>query len=348
MRRVSHGLREARTEVLPCQGRPCLHGRGTTRHCRPATTTRGRAPSASCWPRRCSSYGAAARRRLPRWRSTAGVSRATAYRYFPNRSTVIAAVVAESLGPARSYEPRASDGRQRVRELFSQTFPRFKEFEPHMRAALQLSLEHESLERVGLLEEERYRRGFRRGLLQRAAAPLRDRLGRRQIRQAAESAVHGLWNRTLRRAQGHLGREGSRGRGDRALDARRADRCGAARNLRQRRRHCRWYARASDDCCQEEARDLKLGLIHRPSGKLPARVPPHFFTALKAVRCRVSTAFLHYLWTPECNAFCPETCPESRRKPVARADVRRRRCLQFGSLLRCRRHGQDHARRSAL
>ena len=69
---------------------------------------------------------------------TAGVSRATAYRYFPNRSTVIAAVVAESLGPVRSYEPRARDGGQRVRELFKQTFPRFKEFEPHMRADLQL------------------------------------------------------------------------------------------------------------------------------------------------------------------------------------------------------------------
>ena len=111
---------------------------------------------------------------------TAGVSRATAYRYFPNRSTVIAAVVAESLGPVRSYQPKAQDGGQRVRELFKQTFPRFKEFEPHMRAALQLSLEHESLERVGLLEEPRYRRGFRRGLLDRAAAPLRQQLGRRR------------------------------------------------------------------------------------------------------------------------------------------------------------------------
>jgi AcrR family transcriptional regulator len=125
---------------------------------------------------------------------TAGVSRATAYRYFPNRSTVIAAVVAESLGPVRSYVPRASDGRQRVRELFSQTFPRFKEFEPHMRAALQLSLEHESLERVGLLEEERYRRGFRRGLLKRAATPLRDKLGRRRYDQLlkALSIVYGI------------------------------------------------------------------------------------------------------------------------------------------------------------
>jgi AcrR family transcriptional regulator len=125
---------------------------------------------------------------------TAGVSRATAYRYFPNRSTVIAAVVAESLGPVRSYVPRARDGGQRVRELFSQTFPRFKEFEPHMRAALQLSLEHESLERVGLLEEPRYRRGFRRDLLRRAAAPLRKVLGRRRFDQLlkALSMVYGI------------------------------------------------------------------------------------------------------------------------------------------------------------
>jgi len=125
---------------------------------------------------------------------SAGVSRATAYRYFPNRSTVIAAVVAESLGPVRRFEPRARDGQERVRELFSQTFPRFKEFEPHMRAALQLSLEHESLERVGLLEEPRYRRGFRRDLLRRAAAPLRPMLGRRRFDQLVKalSVVYGI------------------------------------------------------------------------------------------------------------------------------------------------------------
>jgi len=125
---------------------------------------------------------------------TAGVSRATAYRYFPNRSTVIAAVVAESLGPVRGFEPTAQDGGQRVRELFNRTFPRFKEFEPHMRAALQLSLEHESLERVGLLEEPQYRRGFRRGLLQRAASPLLQKLGRRRYDQLlkALSIIYGI------------------------------------------------------------------------------------------------------------------------------------------------------------
>jgi AcrR family transcriptional regulator len=107
----------------------------------------------------------------------AGVSRATAYRYFPSRSKLIAAVVAASLEPVQHFQPNAEDGGLRVRELFAQTFPQFKEFEPQMRAALQLSLEHQSLERAGLLEEEQYRRGQRRELLRRAAQPLRRKLG---------------------------------------------------------------------------------------------------------------------------------------------------------------------------
>jgi AcrR family transcriptional regulator len=107
----------------------------------------------------------------------ARVSRATAYRYFPSRSKLVSAVVAEGLAPVRRYRPRAVDGLGRVRELFDKTFPLFRRFEPHMRAALQLALEHESLERMGLLEEEPYRRGHRRYILHRAAAPLAEMLG---------------------------------------------------------------------------------------------------------------------------------------------------------------------------
>jgi hypothetical protein len=51
----------------------------------------------------------------------------------------------------------------------------------------------------------------------------------------------------------------------------------------------------------------------------------------RAGRCRVCTAFSHYLWTPECNAFCPETCPAQGRKQVVLTDVRRRHRLLFGS-----------------
>ena len=100
------------------------------------------------------------------------VSRATAYRYFPTRSTLISAVMDASLGPVRAFASTAPEGRERVRELFEQTFPRFKEFEPQMRAAVQLSLEQWALERAGLLEEEPYRRGHRVAILEHALAPL--------------------------------------------------------------------------------------------------------------------------------------------------------------------------------
>jgi AcrR family transcriptional regulator len=100
------------------------------------------------------------------------VSRATAYRYFATRSALIAAVIDSSLGPVRTFQSDTPDGRERVRELFTQTFPRFKEFEPQMRAAAQLALEQWQLERAGLLEEEPYRRGHRVRILEHALAPL--------------------------------------------------------------------------------------------------------------------------------------------------------------------------------
>ena len=100
------------------------------------------------------------------------VSRATAYRYFPSRSALITAVIDASLGPVRAFASDSASGRDRVRELFLQTFPRFIEFEPQLRAAAQLSLEQRALERAGLLEEEPYRRGHRIGILEHALAPL--------------------------------------------------------------------------------------------------------------------------------------------------------------------------------
>jgi AcrR family transcriptional regulator len=122
------------------------------------------------------------------------VSRATAYRYFPSRSALITAVIDSSLGPVRSFSSDHPDARARVQELFVQTFPRFKEFEPQLRAAAQLSLEQWALERAGLLEEEPYRRGHRVRILEHALAPyarvmpgaVRDRLHK------ALSVVYGI------------------------------------------------------------------------------------------------------------------------------------------------------------
>jgi len=113
------------------------------------------------------------------------VSRATAYRYFPSRSVLITAVINRSLEPVRSFKSRAGDGRERVRELFVQTSPLFKQFEPQMRAALQLSLEQWALERAGLLEEETYRRGHRVRILEHAIDPLA-----RQLPKPVHSRLH--------------------------------------------------------------------------------------------------------------------------------------------------------------
>jgi len=106
----------------------------------------------------------------------AQVSRATAYRYFPSRSKLINAVVDESLGPVRSWRSTESDGRARIKELFETNFPRMQTFEPQLRAALQLSLEHWAKERAGLLEEEPYRRGHRKKILAHAMQPLSSQL----------------------------------------------------------------------------------------------------------------------------------------------------------------------------
>ena len=122
------------------------------------------------------------------------VSRATAYRYFTSRSTLVTAVIDSSLGPVRMLASDNPSGRERVHELFVQTFPRFKEFEPQLRAAAQLSLEQWALERAGLLEEEPYRRGHRVRILQHAIeplAPLMTAATRKRLHHAL-SVVYGI------------------------------------------------------------------------------------------------------------------------------------------------------------
>ncbi len=106
----------------------------------------------------------------------AKVSRATAYRYFPSRSKLVSAVVAEALAPVRRAVPQQGEPKQRLHELLKRTYSRFSAYEPHMRAALQLALEHQSLEAAGLLEEEPFRRGQRKEILKVTLAPLRKQL----------------------------------------------------------------------------------------------------------------------------------------------------------------------------
>lgn len=129
------------------------------------------------------------------------VSRATAYRYFPSRSALITSVIDASLEPVRSLAPDERGGRERVHELFKKTFPRFKEFEPQLRAAAQLALEQWALERAGLLEEEPYRRGHRIRILEHAIAPLKGELtpvARDRLHRAL-SVLYGIESYTILR-----------------------------------------------------------------------------------------------------------------------------------------------------
>ena len=63
-----------------------------------------------------------------------------------------------------------------------------------MRAALQLALEHQSLEAAGLLEEEPFRRGQRQEILRTTLAPLRPKLGARAFERLmkALAVVYGI------------------------------------------------------------------------------------------------------------------------------------------------------------
>jgi AcrR family transcriptional regulator len=122
---------------------------------------------------------------IPEVAARSNVSRATAYRYFPSRSALVTSVVDASLGPLRELKDDEHTGRERVEELFRKSFPRFKEFEPQLRAAAQLALEQWSLQRAGILEEEPYRRGHRIRILEHALAPLKG-----QVTPAARDRLH--------------------------------------------------------------------------------------------------------------------------------------------------------------
>ncbi len=103
----------------------------------------------------------------------AGVSRATAYRYFPSQAALVEAVVDQALGPILTWTSRSEDAERRVASLIDTGLPRIEAFEATFKAALRLSLEQWSLGQAGTLgAEPRFRRGHRVELLEAALAPL--------------------------------------------------------------------------------------------------------------------------------------------------------------------------------
>lgn len=96
----------------------------------------------------------------------AGVSRSTAYRYFPTLADMLRAVVAEALGPILVWDDPSRLGAARLASLYSKTFRRLSEHEALFRAAIRQSLEPNS----GAPGDITLGRGHRRALLARAIA----------------------------------------------------------------------------------------------------------------------------------------------------------------------------------
>lgn len=118
----------------------------------------------------------------------AGVSRATAYRYFPSQAALVHAVVDAGLGPILQWQSDATDAQTRMRDLLSLSMPRIAEFQATFRAALKLALEQWASRRAGTLgDEPPFKRGHRVDMLQKAIAPLREQLGDARFERLAQA-----------------------------------------------------------------------------------------------------------------------------------------------------------------
>lgn len=118
----------------------------------------------------------------------AGVSRATAYRYFPSQAALVGAVVNEALGPILSWSSRSSDPARRVSQLIDAGLPRIDAFEATFKAALRLSLDQWARDHAGTLgEEPAFKRGHRVDLLRDALSPLEGAMPARKLNRLAQA-----------------------------------------------------------------------------------------------------------------------------------------------------------------
>lgn len=118
----------------------------------------------------------------------AGVSRATAYRYFPTQSALVEAVVDHDLGPILQWDSALPDAADRVQDLLASSNDRIVEFEATFKAALGLSLQQWALQRAGTQPTgPQFRRGHRIDLLEKALLPVRDRLTPAQFDRLAQA-----------------------------------------------------------------------------------------------------------------------------------------------------------------
>lgn len=118
----------------------------------------------------------------------AGVSRATAYRYFPSQTSMIQEAVDEALGPILDWSSDSPNGAERIAELIGFAWPRIEAHEATHRATLLLALDQWRRAQAGTLGEETpVKRGHRRELLAKAMKPLRPKLTRQEFDRLTQS-----------------------------------------------------------------------------------------------------------------------------------------------------------------
>ncbi len=164
----------------------------------------------------------------------AGVSRATAYRYFPSQAALVGAVVDEGLGPILTWTSTSQDPARRVAELI--------EYRPAadrgVRGDVQSGAETVA-GTVGAWPRRHARRGAGvqarpsdRSAQGRARAARRD-AGAGKARPPRAGAVAGLWGRSADRSQGYLGAGWSRNAICGSMGGKRACPCRFGRGCRR-------------------------------------------------------------------------------------------------------------------
>ncbi len=116
--------------------------------------------------------------------TAAGVSRATAYRYFPTQSELVSSIVDESLGPIQRWSPKEDTVGERISALLEFAYPQMEKHEGALRAALQVSLQQWADLRAQRLDKENkalFVRGNRKRLVELAAEPLNGKISNDEL-----------------------------------------------------------------------------------------------------------------------------------------------------------------------